>query len=139
MVLEQNLFGVETLLPSLVLRGLGEEEMGAYRRPFLRPGEDRRPILTFARQLPVDGEPADVTAIVSGYADWLRQSRVPKLFINGDPGAILVGSRRDFCRTWPNQTEVTVPGLHFLQEDAPAAIGQAITDWLPAIREARAA
>jgi haloalkane dehalogenase len=127
------------MLPSLVLRELGEEEMAAYRRPFLRPGEDRRPILTFVRQLPVDGEPAHVTEIVSNYADWLRQSPVPKLFINGDPGAILVGSRRDFCRTWPNQTEVTVPGLHFLQEDAPDAIGRAITDWLPAIRRARAA
>ena len=139
MVLEQGVFGVETLLPGLVLREMGEEEMAAYRRPFLCPGEDRRPILTFVRQLPVDGEPADVTEIVGGYADWLRGSNVPKLFINGDPGAILVGSRRDFCRTWPNQTEVTVPGLHFLQEDAPDAIGQAIADWLPAIREARAA
>ena len=139
MVLEQNLFGVDQLLPSLVLRELGEEEMAAYRRPFLRPGEDRRPILTFVRQLPVDGAPADVTAIVSSYSDWLRQSRVPKLFINGEPGAILIESRRDFCRTWPNQTEVTVPGLHFLQEDAPDEIGRAIADWLPAIREAHAA
>jgi haloalkane dehalogenase len=138
MVLEQDLV-LEQFLTSNVLRKLSEEEMAAYRRPFAEPGEGRRPILTFVRQLPVDGEPDDVTAIVSNYADWLRQSPVPKLFINGDPGAILVGSRRDFCRTWPNQTEVTVPGLHFLQEDAPDAIGQAITDWLPAIGEARAA
>jgi haloalkane dehalogenase len=139
MVLEQNLFGVEQLLPSLVLRELSEDEMEVYRRPFLHPGEDRRPILAWVRQLPVDGEPADVTEIVSGYADWLSRSRVPKLFINGEPGAILTESRRDFCRTWPNQTEVTVPGLHFLQEDSPDEIGRAIADWLPAIREDRAA
>ena len=138
MALEQDLV-LEQFLTSNVLRKLSEEEMAAYRRPLSEPGEGRRPILTFVRQLPVDGEPADVTEIVSNYADWLRQSPVPKLFINGDPGAILVGSRRDFCRTWPNQTEVIVPGLHFLQEDAPDAIGQAITDWLPTIREARAA
>jgi haloalkane dehalogenase len=139
MVLEQNLFGVEQLLPGLVLRKLSEAEMAAYRRPFLHPGEDRRPVLAWVRQLPVEGEPADVTKIVSGYADWLSRSLVPKLFINGEPGAILTESRRDFCRTWPSQTEVTVPGLHFLQEDSPDEIGRAITDWLPAIREDRAA
>jgi haloalkane dehalogenase len=139
MVLEQNLFGVEQLLPGGVLRTLGEEEMTWYRRPFLRPGEDRRPVLTFVRQLPVDGEPADVTEIVSSYADWLRRSRVPKLFLNGEPGAILTESRRDFCRTWPAQREVTVRGLHFLQEDSPDEIGRAIADWLPAIREGGAA
>jgi len=139
MVLEQNLFGVEQLLPSLVLRELSDEEMAAYRRPFAEPGEGRRPILTWARQLPIDGEPSDVTAIVSSYADWLSRSRVPKLFINGEPGAILTESRRDFCRTWPNQTEVTVRGLHFLQEDSPDEIGRAIANWLPAIREDLAA
>jgi len=139
MVLEQNLFGVEQLLPSLVLRELSDEEMAAFRRPFAEPGEGRRPILTWARQLPIDGEPSDVTAIVSSYADWLSRSRVPKLFINGEPGAILTESRRDFCRTWPNQTEVTVRGLHFLQEDSPDEIGRAIANWLPAIREDLAA
>ncbi|MGZ3678770.1 MAG: haloalkane dehalogenase [Ktedonobacterales bacterium] len=137
-VLQQNLF-LEQLLPGGVLRKLSEEEMTWYRRPFLRPGEDRRPILTFARQLPIDGEPADVTEIVSSYADWLSHSSVPKLFINGEPGAILTGSRRDFCRTWPAQREVTVRGLHFLQEDSPDELGQAIAGWLPAIREGRAA
>jgi haloalkane dehalogenase len=139
MVLEQNLFGVEQLLPGGVLRTLSEEEIAAYRRPFLRPGEDRRPVLTFARQLPVDGEPPDVSESVNSYADWLSHSRVPKLFINGEPGLILIESRRDFCRTWPNQTEVTVPGLHFLQEDAPDEIGRAIAGWLPAIRKSHAA
>jgi haloalkane dehalogenase len=139
MVLEQNLLGVEQLLPSLVLRELSEEEMEAYRRPFLHPGEDRRPILAWVRQLPVDGEPADVTEVVSSYADWLSHSHIPKLFINGEPGAILTESRRDFCRTWPNQTEVTVRGLHFLQEDSPNEIGRAIADWLLAMREDRAA
>ena len=96
-------------------------------------------MLTWARQLPVDGEPSDVTAIASSYADWLRHSRVPKLFINGEPGAILTESRRDFCRTWPNQTEVMVRGLHFLQEDSPDEIGWSISNWLPAIREDLAA
>jgi haloalkane dehalogenase len=137
-VLEQNLF-LEQLLPGGVLRKLSEEEMTAYRRPFLRPGEDRRPILTFARQLPINGEPADVAEIVGSYSEWLRQSTVPKLFINGEPGAILTESRRDFCRTWPAQREVTVRGLHFLQEDSPDEIGRVIADWLPTIRESLAA
>jgi len=138
MVLEQNLF-LEQLMPGGVLRSLTDEEMAAYRRPFVEPGEGRRPMLTWARQLPVDGEPSDVTEIVSSYAEWLSHSRIPKLFINGEPGAILTESRRDFCRTWPNQTEVTVRGLHFLQEDSPDEIGRAIANWLPAIREDRAA
>jgi len=125
MVLDQNLF-LEQLLPGGVLRELGEEEMTWYRRPFLSPGEDRRPVLTWPRQLPVDGEPADVAAIVSNYADWLRWSSVPKLFLNGEPGAILTETRRDFCRTWPAQREVTVRGLHFLQEDSPDEIGRAM-------------
>jgi haloalkane dehalogenase len=139
MVLEQNLFGVEQLLPGGVLRALGEEGMTWYRRPSLRPGEDRRPVLTFVRRLPVDGEPADVTEIVGSYADWLRQSGVPKLFLNGEPGLILTESRRDFCRSWRAQWEVTVRGRHFLQEDSPDEVGRAIADWLPAIREGRAA
>ena len=138
MVLEQNLF-LEQLMPGGVLRSLTDEEMVAYRRPFAEPGEGRRPMLTWARQLPVDGEPSDVTEIVSSYAGWLSHSRIPKLFINGEPGAILRESRRDFCRTWPNQTEVTVRGLHFLQEDAPDEIGRAIAGWLPAIRKSHAA
>ncbi|MGH2618775.1 MAG: haloalkane dehalogenase, partial [Thermomicrobiales bacterium] len=129
MVLEQNLF-LEQLLPGGVIRKLSDEEMAAYRRPFAEPGEGRRSILTLARQLPIDGDPADVTEIVGNYADWLSHSRVPKLFINGEPGAILTESRRDFCRTWPHQTEVTVPGLHFLQEDSPDEIGRAVTNWL---------
>jgi len=138
MVLEQNLF-LEQLLPGGVLRELAEEEMTWYRRPFRRPGEERRPMLSWARQLPADGDPADVTAIVSNYADWLRRSSVPKLFVKGEPGGILTESRRDFCRAWPAQREVTVRGLHFLQEDAPDEIGRAIADWLPTIREGRTA
>jgi haloalkane dehalogenase len=133
-VLQQDGF-LEQLLRGNVMRQLTDEEMTAYRRPFAEPGESRRPILTWTRELPVDGEPVDVSEIVSSYAAWLSRSPVPKLFINGQPGAILTESRRDFCRTWPNQTEVTVPGLHFLQEDSPDAIGRAIADWLPAIRE----
>jgi haloalkane dehalogenase len=129
MILEENQF-VETQLPRMVLRGLTDAEMAEYRRPFAEPGEGRRPTLTWPRQLPIEGAPADVTAIVQAYADWLAHSTVPKLFVNADPGASLSGALRDFCRTWPAQTEVTVRGLHFLQEDSPDEIGQAIATWL---------
>jgi haloalkane dehalogenase len=132
MVLEQNVF-VERVLPGSVLRGLSEAEMAVYRRPFANPGEDRRPTLTWPREIPLDGEPADVVAIVQAYADWLATSDVPKLFINAEPGAILVGAQREFCRRWPRQREVTVKGSHFIQEDSPGAIGQAIAVWLAAL------
>jgi len=132
MVLDKNVF-VERVLPGSVLRGLSETEMAVYRRPFAAPGEDRRPTLTWPRQIPLDGEPADVVAIVQAYADWLATSDVPKLFINAEPGAILVGAQRAFCRGWPRQREVTVKGSHFIQEDSPGAIGQAIAVWLAAL------
>jgi haloalkane dehalogenase len=138
MALEHNFF-LDQLLPGGVLRTLGEEEMSWYRRPFLRPGEDRRPLLSWARQLPVDWEPADMTEIVNSYAGGLRQSPVPKLFINGEPGDILTGSRRDFCRTWPVQRAVTVRGRRLLQEDSPDEIGRAIAGWLNAIRRGHTA
>ncbi len=129
MVLENNVF-VENVLPGSVLRDLTEKEMGVYRRPFENPGEDRRPTLTWPRQIPLEGQPEDVVSLVKGYGDWLKESSVPKLFINAEPGAILTGDMREFCRTWPNQTEVTVAGKHFIQEDSPDEIGQAIADWL---------
>ncbi len=129
MVLEKNIF-VERVLPGSVLRGLTDEEMAVYRRPFLEPGEDRRPTLTWPRQIPLDGEPADVAAIAENYAAWLKDAQVPKLFINAEPGAILVGRQREFARSLPNQTEVTVRGSHFIQEDSPEAIAAAIADWL---------
>ena len=132
MILTSNLF-VERVLPGSIKRKLTDEEMAEYRRPFLEPGEGRRPTLTWPREIPIEGEPEDVTEIVGNYAVWLRQSPIPKLFVNADPGAILVGEQREFCRTWPNQTEVTVPGTHFVQEDAPDEIGQAIADWLRAL------
>jgi haloalkane dehalogenase len=125
MILEKNLF-IERLLPGGVLRGLGEAEMAHYREPFREPGESRRPTLTWPRQIPLDGEPADVAEIVQAYADWLSQSPVPKLFINAEPGIILVGAQREFCRSFPNQTEVTVKGLHFVPEDSPDEIGRAV-------------
>lgn len=128
MVLDRNLF-VERILPGSVLRGLTEEEMDVYRRPYLEPGESRRPTLTWPREIPIDGHPADVMEIAEGYSRWLSTSPLPKLFINGDPGAILVGAQREFCRSWPNQSEVTVPGSHFLQEDCPDQIGEAIAGW----------
>ena len=129
MVFEQNLF-VEEILPRQILRGLTEGEMAHYRRPFAEPGEGRRPTLTWPRQVPLDGEPADVVKIVSSYAQWLTNSTVPKLFVNGEPGGVLIGAQREFCRSWPAQTEVTVRGIHFLQEDSPDEIGQAIADWM---------
>jgi haloalkane dehalogenase len=126
MVLQKNVF-VERILPVSVLRGLTEAEMTVYRRPFLEPGESRRPTLTWPRQIPIDGEPADVVAIVDGYAQWLAAAGdLPKLFINADPGVILTGPQREFCRRWPNQQEITVRGIHFIQEDSPHEIGEAV-------------
>ncbi|MDJ0498857.1 MAG: haloalkane dehalogenase [Acidimicrobiia bacterium] len=127
-ILEKNVF-VERILPSSILRDLTEEEMAMYRAPFVVPGESRRPTLTWPRQIPFEGEPEDVASIVRDYGRWLRESDLPKLFINADPGSILTGAQRDFCRSWPNQTEVTVPGLHFIQEDSPDEIGAAIREW----------
>jgi haloalkane dehalogenase len=128
MILQRNLF-VETILPRSVARGLTDDEMEVYRRPFAEPGEDRRPTLTWPRQIPIDGEPPDVTEVVESYSQWLSGSEVPKLFVNADPGSILTGRQRDFCQSWPNQTEVTVPGVHFIQEDSPQEIGAALASW----------
>ncbi len=128
-VLQKNTF-VERILPASVMRGLTEEEMTVYKRPYLEPGESRRPTLTWPRQIPIEGEPADVTEIVAAYAKWISTSDIPKLFVNADPGTILIGPQRAFCRTWPNQKEITVKGTHFIQEDAPVEIGQAIAQLL---------
>jgi len=133
LVLEKNVF-IERILPGSIIRKLSDAEMEAYRRPFATPGEDRRPTLAWPRELPIDGEPADVVAIVRQYADWMASNRLPKLFINAEPGAILVGAPREFCRSWPNQTEVTVPGIHFIQEDSPHEIGAALSAWVGGIR-----
>jgi len=132
MVLEKNFF-VDRILPASVIRDLTDEEMSEYRRPFQKPGESRRPTLTWPRSIPFEGDPADVTEIIANYAAWLETSDVPKLFIDADPGVILTGAQRDYCRSWPNQTEVRVKGLHFIQEDSPDEIGQAIADWMKAL------
>jgi len=132
MVLQNNVF-VEQIVPSSIFRKLGDAEKNAYRRPFLAPGEDRRPMLTWPREIPIDGEPKDVVDLVQAYADWLSTSDLPKLFVNAEPGAILRGDQREFCRSWPNQTEVSVKGIHFIQEDSPDEIGQAIAKWREAI------
>jgi haloalkane dehalogenase len=134
MILNKNIF-VERVLPGSVLRKLTEEEMAEYRRPFANPGEDRRPTLTWPRQIPVEGEPADVAAVVEDYAAWLARSNIPKLFINAEPGSILVGRQREVCRAWPNQGEVTVRGLHFIQEDSPDEIGAAVAGFVRKVRE----
>ncbi len=128
MILDRNLF-IERVLPNSIKRDLTEAEMNEYRKPYLEAGEARRPMLTWPREIPINGSPADVHRIVDGYAQWLAASNIPKLFINADPGSILVGPQREFCRTWPNQTEVTVPGLHFIQEDSPDEIGRAVSEW----------
>lgn len=128
-VLQENTF-LTDLLPSFFLRKLSPAEVVEYRRPFTEPGEGRRPMLSWARQIPIEGEPADVHLIVSDYSSWLSQSQVPKLFINADRGVLTVGRLREVCRAWPNQTEVTVPGSHCIQEDSADAIGSAIVDWL---------
>jgi haloalkane dehalogenase len=129
MILRDNFF-IESLLPSGVLRPLAPEVLDEYRRPFAQPGEDRRPTLTWPRQIPIDGEPATVAEVVAGYGSWMTANTIPKLFINADPGASLTGAPREFCRTWPNQREITVPGIHLLQEDSAREIGHTLADWI---------
>ena len=128
-ILDKNVF-IERILPASILRNLTPYEMEEYRRPFRHPGEDRRPTLTWPREIPIDGAPPDVHSIVEDYSARLAAWDVPKLFVNADPGAILVGRAREVCRSWPNQTEITVPGIHFVQEDSPDLIGTALADWL---------
>ncbi|WP_028477958.1 haloalkane dehalogenase [Nocardia sp. CNY236] len=133
LVLEKNIF-VENVLPASVLRPMSDAEMAEYRRPFASPGEDRRPTLTWPRQLPIAGEPKEVVDVVDSYGSWLSTSDIPKLFINAEPGSVLTGAPRDFCRTWPNQREITVPGSHFIQEDSPDEIGAAIAEFVAEVR-----
>lgn len=131
-ILKDNAF-VEKILPSSILRKLSQAEMAEYRRPFFNPGEDRRPTLAWPREIPIYGEPEDVAEIVTAYGKCLETSSIPKLFINADPGMILTGAQREYCRSWPNQQEVTVSGLHFIQEDSPNEIGEAIAGFLKTI------
>ena len=133
MVLEKNIF-IEKVLPSSIMRELGDAEMSEYRRPFLNSGEDRRPTLSWPRQIPIQGEPKEVVEVVQNYSEWLVSSGLAKLFINADPGAILIGKQREFCRSWPNQEEVTVKGTHFIQEDSPDEIGKAISSFVSQLR-----
>jgi haloalkane dehalogenase len=128
MILDENFF-VETVLRRSVIRSVSDEEMAVYRAPYLER-EARLPTLIWPRQIPIEGEPADVTAIVEAYGAWLSQTSIPKLLIVGDPGAIMTGRTRSFCRTWPNQREVTVKGRHFLQEDSPHEIGIALAEFV---------
>jgi len=130
MILDRNMF-IERVLPGSVLRKLTETEMTEYRRPFLQ-ARDRWPTLTWPRQIPIAGEPADVVQICTAYSQWMAENDIPKLFVNAEPGAILIGAPRDFCRSWKNQTEVTVPGSHFIQEDSGPAIGRAVAGWIKA-------
>lgn len=128
MVLQQNAF-IEVNLPNTLLRTLSEEEMAQYRRPFVEPGEGRRAMLSWARQLPFDGDPADVTEIITAYGAWLARSSVPKLFIHSEPGN-MQPSHVEFCRSFPAQSEVSVSGRHYPQEDSPAEVVSALATWL---------
>jgi haloalkane dehalogenase len=133
MVLQENFF-VEKVLPGAILRKLSDQEMAEYRRPFAEPGEGRRPTLTWPREIPIEGDPGDVTAIVDAYVDWLKTSRVPKLFLKAEPGGILAGAKvLEHARSLAAQTEVTVKGIHFVQEDSPDEIGRAVADWMQAL------
>ena len=128
LVLEKNYF-IEKVLPGSIIRSLDADEMNEYRRPFLSSGEDRRPTLSWPREIPIEGEPGNVCQIVNEYAQWMKTNNIPKLFINAEPGAITTGKIRDFCRSWKNQTQVTVKGIHFIQEDSPDEIGKALSKW----------
>ena len=134
LVLDENVF-VEQVLPAGTVRTLTDDERDAYRAPYREPGEGRRPTLTWPREIPIDGVPADVAGIVAANAAWMAASPVPKLFVNGDPGALLTGAARELCRSWPAQTEVTVPGLHFLPEDSAPQIADALDTWLGGLSE----
>ncbi len=127
--LDKNLF-VEAILPNAIISGLTADEHAVYRAPFEEPGESRRPTLTWPREIPIEGEPAETAAIVQEYADWMNSNEIPKLFVDADPGSILIGHQREFCRGWSNQTETRVEGIHFVQEDSPDEIGTAIAGWL---------
>ena len=131
MILRRNMF-IEQVLPSSVLRDLTEQEMAVYRRGFEQP-DDRQPTLSWPRQIPIEGQPSDMVALVDSYGQWMATNSIAKLFINAEPGSILTGKPREFCRSWPNQTEVTVVGTHFIQEDSPIDIGRAIAKWYRAI------
>ena len=128
MVLDQNFF-IETVLPKSIIRTLSQNDLDAYRAPF-QQRKDRWPTLVFPRQLPIDGEPADVVAIVEDYADWLSRTTIPKLLISAEPGALLTGPALAFCRTWLHQKEVTVKGIHYIQEDSPEEIGKILKDFV---------
>lgn len=134
LILEKNIF-IEKILTGSIIRDLSHEELETYREPFNQPGEDRRPMLSWPRQIPIEGEPNNVCKIVSEYSDWMSKNNMPKLFINAEPGAIIQGSVRDFCRSWNNQSEITVKGIHFIQEDSPNEIGNAIQEWYEKINK----
>lgn len=132
LILERNAF-VEKLLTTSVMRDLTEEEMTEYRKPFLTP-EDRQPTLNWPRSIPIGGQPVDVMKVMNGYGEWLSQSNdLPKLFVNAKPGTMLIGRQREFCQGWPNQQEVTVKGLHYLQEDSPDEIGVAVAEFVSSL------
>lgn len=133
MVIEKNMF-VERVLPNAIMREVDEATMANYHKPFLNANEDRRPTLSWPRQIPVEGTPENVVAIVDEYRSWLEQCEIPKLFINAEPGSILTGAQREYCRSWPNQQEVTVSGTHFIQEDSPHEIGEAIASFVSSLR-----
>jgi len=129
LVLKKNIF-VERILPSSIIRELSLEEMEEYRKPFLNEGNDRQPTLSWPRQIPLDNHPKEVNDLVEKYSKFMIKSNINKLFINAEPGSILIGRQRDFCRKWTNQKEVTVKGKHFIQEDSSQEISNEIKNWI---------
>jgi haloalkane dehalogenase len=131
LILEKNFF-IERVLPASVIDPLSPEEMDEYRRPYLEPGESRRPTLTWPREIPIEGQPADVHLIAADYRAWLETSSVPKLFIEAEPGFFSPALAKA-TKDWPNQQSVRVRGHHFLQEDSGEEIGRAIAGWYSAL------
>ena len=130
LVIEGNAF-VEEILPSAVLRDLTAAEMAAYRAPFAEPAA-RKPVLVWPNQIPIGGEPEEVTAIVEAYGAWLRETEIPLLHLYASPGALnppevaawLAANLKNI------ETAFVGGGLHYIQEDQPEAIGRAVADWL---------
>jgi haloalkane dehalogenase len=131
LILEKNYF-VEKIL-FLDAPNLSEDDKNEYRRPFVESGESRRPTLTWPRQIPLEGEPPEVVDEVQKNADFHKDSDIPKLFINADPGSILIDDQREFVRSWKNLSEVTVKGNHFIQETSPEQIGKNLANFIESI------
>jgi len=129
LIFEKNVF-IENVLPGSILRKLTDAEMDAYRAPFVDP-KSRTPMWRWPNEIPLEGEPKDVVDIVTAYGKWLGESDVPKLLLAFEPGAILGAELVEYCADHFRNLEVRSlgEGSHFVQEDQPEAIGDAIREW----------